>query len=133
MEKFFGLEVPFLALLGVHGERLEQGESELWLDLRDDLTNHFNTVHGGVVATMLDVAMSSAGRSLHPDALGVATVSLTTNFLRAPVRGRLVARGKVRQNGRSILFCESDVTDAEGKLVASAIGSFSVRRAAHAS
>jgi len=94
----------------------------------DDLTNHFHTIHGGVVATMLDVAMSSAGRSLHPDALGVATVSMTANCLRAPSMGRLSARGKVCQAGRTLSFCESAITDVSGKTVATAIGFFMVRR-----
>jgi len=34
MNKFFGLDVPFLDLVGLHGVRLENGESEIWLDVR---------------------------------------------------------------------------------------------------
>lgn len=128
MAAFFGVEVPFLTLLGFHGVRSADGETELWLDVRPELTNHFASVHGGVVATMLDVAMASAARTLHPDTEGAMTVSITLNYLRAPGTGRLTARGTVRQAGRSLVFCEAQVTDAQGVVSATAIGTFKLRR-----
>jgi uncharacterized protein (TIGR00369 family) len=130
MRGFFGVSVPFLDLLGVRGERSQGGETELSLEVRPDLTNHFHGVHGGVVATMLDVAMASAARSLHPELPGVVTVGMTLNYLRAPDHGRLVARGKVRQAGRSLVFCEAQVLDEDGALVATAMGTFKRRRSA---
>lgn len=127
MSQFFGVEVPFLTLLGFHGVRSEHGETELWVDVRPDMTNHFATAHGGVVATMLDVAMASAARTSHPDTEGAMTVSITLNFLRAPEPGRLTARGRVRQAGRSLVFCEAEVEDAQGRVAATAIGTFKLR------
>lgn len=127
MAGFFGVVVPFLELLGVKGERFERGRTGLVLDVRPELTNHFGNVHGGAVATLLDVAMASAARTLLPEGDGVVTVSMTMNFLRGG-QGRLSASGAVQQAGRSLIFCSGEVRDEAGELVATSIGTFKVRR-----
>lgn len=127
--KFFGVVVPFLNLLGVRGERFEPGSTALVLEARPELNNHYGQMHGGAIATMLDVAMASAGRSLHPQ--GVVTVAMTMQFLR-PGSGTLSAQGRVRQSGRSLVFCEAEVLDEQGRTVATGTGTFKVASAAQA-
>ncbi len=127
-EDFFGVSVPFLTLLGVCGEHAGGGHSRLSLDVRPALTNHFEGVHGGVLATLLDVAMASAARTMQPDAAPVVTVDMSLQFLRTPAPGRIVAEGRVRQDGRSMVFCDAEVRDAQGTLVATGIGTFKRRR-----
>ena len=126
MQPFFGLEVPFLDLLGVQSHVWEKGHTTLSLEPRPDLTNHFGDVHGGVVSTLLDIAMSSAARSLYPDAAGVVTVDMTLQFMR-PASGTLHAEGRVVQGGKTTAFCEAELRDAQGRRVAKAIGTFKVR------
>ncbi len=126
MNKFFGVVVPFLNLVGVKSESWGQGESRVALSSRPDITNHFGSVHGGAVATLLDVAMASAARSLHPET-GVVTVSMTLNYLQAAT-GELVAAGRVRRGGRSMVFCEGEITNSNGEVVATAMGTFKVAR-----
>lgn len=128
MNKFFGVLVPFLDLVGVKGERCDRGNSLVTLQVRPEIGNTVGDAHGGAIATLLDAAMASAAHSLHPEQ-GVVTVSMTLNYLRAG-RGLLRARGKVRQAGRSLLFCEAEVEDEAGKLIATATGTFTVRRSA---
>lgn len=127
VNKFFGVVVPFLNLVGIRGERFDPGQTGVALDPHPDLVNHFGHVHGGALATMLDVAMASAARSLHTETEGVVTVNLTLNFLRAG-QGPLRASGRVRQSGRSLVFCEAEVQDETGHVVATAMGTFKVRR-----
>jgi uncharacterized protein (TIGR00369 family) len=126
MQRFFGLEVPFLDLLGVQSKVWEKGHTSLALEPRPELTNHFGDVHGGVVSTLLDIAMSSAARSLYPDAAGVVTVDMSLQFMRS-ASGALLAEGRVVQAGKTTAFCEAEVRDASGELVAKAIGTFKVR------
>lgn len=124
---FFGIHVPFLSFLNMQAVHLGQGHSEIAIEMREELGNHFHALHGGVIATMLDVAMATAGRSLNP-ALGVVTVSMTTNFLSSPKEGRIVARGKIQKAGRTMVYCEGEVIDSSGTKVATGIGAFMVRR-----
>lgn len=126
MTQFFGVTVPFINLVGIHGEEFGQGRSRVTLSARSEISNHFGSVHGGAVATLLDVAMASAARSLHPET-GVVTVGMTLSYLRAAT-GDLVATGRVRQAGKSLVFCEGEVADASGKVVATSSGTFKINR-----
>ena len=126
MAQFFGVTVPFVDRVGIQGHSFGDGHSRLTLPAHADNGNHFGNVHGGAVATLLDVAMASAARSLHPET-GVVTVGMTLSYLRA-ASGDLVATGRVRQAGRSLVFCEGEVTDTSGQVVATASGTFKVNR-----
>jgi len=123
--------IPFLRLLGLAQEPSEPGHSRLRLpDLRDDLCNLLPAAHGGVLMTLLDVAMARAATSL-PDASSrtVVTVEMSTRFLR-PGRGPLSAEGRVIGSGKSLCTCEAQVRDAQGELVAGAMGTFKYWRGA---
>lgn len=126
---FYGLDVPFIDLLGVQGEVFEAGRSRISLDLRPELMNSFAVSHGGVVMTLLDIAMAMALRSASGHAGGAMTVDLSLNFMRS-AKGRIVAEGRVLKRGRSLNFCEAEAFDEDGALIAKALGTFALRRAA---
>jgi len=123
--------IPFLKLLGLQQEDAPPGASRLRLpDVREELHNMLAAAHGGVLMTLLDVAMARAAIS-HPDAPSgtVVTVEMSTRFLR-PGLGSLTAEGRVLSSGRSLCTCEAHVRNAEGALVASAMGTFKYWRGA---
>lgn len=117
--------IPFLRLLGLQQDHSTPGLSRLRLpELRDELCNHLPAAHGGVLMTLLDVAMARAAIT-QPGASSpsVVTVEMSTRFLR-PGRGPLMAEGRVIGSGKSLCACEAQVRDADGALVASAMGTF---------
>lgn len=117
--------IPFLKLIGLQQEASAPGESRLRLpELREDLCNLLPAAHGGIVMTLLDVAMARAATS-HPDAASTAvvTVEMSSRFIR-PGRGPLTAEGRVLNGGGSLCSCEAFVRNEAGELVASAQGTF---------
>ena len=82
--------VPFMRELGTELVRAADGEAELALTLQDWHLNSWGVAHGGVVMSLLDVAMARAGSSLTDQAPGNVTVEMKTSFF-APARGRLRA------------------------------------------
>lgn len=116
-------KVAFAKLLGLQREFAEGGVSRMVLDTRDELCNNFENTHGGVIMTMLDMAMSSAALSKADFKKAVITVDMSTHFLH-PGKGRLVAHGRAVGGGKSICFCEAHIEDAAGHRVASAMGAF---------
>ena len=78
--------------------------------------------HGGLVGTVLD---SVAGLALHstlPAGKGYTSIEIKVNYLK-PVRldaGPLSATGTVVKSGARVGFTEGVVTDATGKVVATA-------------
>jgi len=116
-------QVAFNHLLGLQREFAEGGVARLSLDLRPELTNNFGVVHGGVLMSLMDSAMSSAALSATGFQKAVVTIDMSTSFHR-PGRGRLLAHASCQGGGRSVCFCEARVEDASGQVVARAMGTF---------
>jgi uncharacterized protein (TIGR00369 family) len=127
VSKAIGRHVPFADLLGITVAHHEPGKARLELPLRPELANSWGVAHGGVVMTLADVALGVAAITRVEGGRGAATIELKVSFIR-PGTGRLLAEGRCLEAGRSLAFCEGEVTDTEGKLVAKALGTFRVRR-----
>lgn len=119
---FFGVHVPFLAWMDVHGIDWSPGLAHARLALRPELENSLGAAHGGVVCTLLDVAMAAAARSEHPDSRAV-TIDLSAHFMR-PGAGILDVVGRVLSHTRSLAFCEAEIRDQSGRLIAKGSGTF---------
>lgn len=117
--------IPFLRLLGMHQDVSPPGQSIVSLpELKPEHCNLLPAAHGGVVMTLLDVAMARAATSLPGAASSsVVTVEMSSRFLK-PARGALVATGRVISSGGSLCTCQADLHQADGTLVATAMGTF---------
>jgi uncharacterized protein (TIGR00369 family) len=115
--------VPFMRLLDARREFAEAGRARVVIDERAELGNVVGAVHGGVLVTLLDVVMASAAVSVFDFARTAVTLNLNTSFL-GPGRGRLTADGEVVQHDASVAWCRASITDAGGRVVAQAQGSF---------
>ncbi len=119
--------VPFMRELGAVLVHADAGSSELVLDLEPRHMNSWGVGHGGVVMALLDVAMARAGRTMERHATGTVTVEMKTSFF-APARGRLRALGRVLHRSITMAYCEAELLDGDGKLVAKAMGTFKFLR-----
>lgn len=124
----FNVAVPFADHLAVEAVLEEPGRVVVALDLKPAHLNSWQVAHGGVTMTLLDIALSFAARSSDPAAVSAPTVEMKVSFVAAG-RGRLTAEGRVLKAGRSLAFCEGEVRDGAGELVAKALGTFALRRA----
>jgi len=118
--------LPFLNLLGLRREKSGNGEAIVSLELRADLLNNHGAGHGGVVMTLLDSAMSNAALSRIDYAREVVTIDMHVGFMR-PATGTLRATGRTTGGGRSVCFCEAEIVDDTGEVVAKAMGTFRYR------
>jgi uncharacterized protein (TIGR00369 family) len=115
--------VPFTRLLGMRREFSEGGRARFVIDARPELENVVGAMHGGIVATLLDVAMASAAVSKVDFESTAVTLSMNCTFMR-PGRGRLTADGHLLCVDDAVALCQASVVDESGSLVARAIGSF---------
>jgi uncharacterized protein (TIGR00369 family) len=127
----FPLTIPFVEQLGLELHRFEHGHAEIQVDLEAAHLNSWEVAHGGVLMTMLDVAMAHAARSMNtkePDhGPGVVTVEMKTSFMR-PAEGRITAKGVVLHRSTTMAFCEASVFDEDHHLCAHATGTFKYLR-----
>jgi uncharacterized protein (TIGR00369 family) len=119
--------IPFVSHLKILTETLSEGAARLSLPIEPHLTNSIGTVHGGVIMSLLDVALCTAARTLHPDSLGVITIDMSTSFIGGGSGARLLAEARVLKNGRSMIFVEGEAKNEDGSLVAKAIATVRVR------
>ena len=115
--------VPFTRLLGVRREYSEGGRARFVVEARPEFENVIGARPGGILATLLDVAMASAAVSKVDFEMTAVTLSMNSTFVR-PGHGRLIADGEVLAVDDAVALCQAGVTDDAGRLVARAIGSF---------
>ena len=128
----FPLHIPLVAELGFELLAFADGRAEIRLDVQHRHTNSFGVAHGGLLMTLLDVAMAHAARSINVQQAGggpgIVTIEMKTSFMR-PGSGTLQAHGQLLHHTASLAFCEGRVLDAQGQICAHATGTFKYLRA----
>ena len=120
-------KIPFVSHLKILTETLGEGSARLSLPIEPHLTNSLGTAHGGVIVSLLDVALCTAARTLHPESMGVITIDLSTCFIGGAGGAKLIAEARVLRDGRSVSFVEAEAKNEDGSLVAKAIATVRVR------
>jgi acyl-CoA thioesterase len=125
----FRLNVPFIQELGVEFISAEQGRAVVALNLEPWHENSWSVAHGGVLMSLLDVAMAVAGRSRDTQAGGGVTVEMKTSFLQPAKAGsRLIVSAHAFHHSNTMAFCEAEVRDTDDRLIAKAMGTFKYRK-----
>ncbi len=112
----------FAVLLDLTLEHVEEGHVTFAMTPGEAHLNPLGTVHGGLLATMLDSAMGCAVQSMLPAGSSYTTLQLDVKYVRPPQLGRgpIVAEGTVVHAGRRTATAEGRVLDSDGRLCAHA-------------
>lgn len=116
---------PIMKLMDVESVTAVFGSVTVKLRPQEFHYNPLGTVHGGVIATLLDTAAACSVHSTLPAGMGYTSMDLTTKFLR-PVTvgsGLLTCTGSVLSQGRRTALAQAQLTDEEGRLLAHATSS----------
>ena len=119
---------PVAELIGFEVESAGDGESLLSLDVQERHSNPMGTVHGGILCDLADAAMGIAFFSTLAEGESFTTLDLTINYLRPFWTGRLTAKGRIVQRGRTVGMTEADLEDEQGRLIARASSTCMVLR-----
>ncbi|WP_170845267.1 PaaI family thioesterase [Chitinasiproducens palmae] len=122
--------IPFLRTLGVEFDGIDgiDGvEVRLAVAIGDHLRNGWQIAHGGVVMALADASLAAAARMVG-GGRGLVTIEMKVSFMQ-PGHERLVATGRVLHRSSTMAFCEGEIHDADGQLVAKALGTFKYLRA----
>jgi uncharacterized protein (TIGR00369 family) len=123
-------DVGFRKWLGLTYEVMEDDHAVVSLELNEDKRNVRDVAHGGIVASLIDVAMgtAAAGGNYSTRQRYVVTLELKVNYL-APARGsKLTATAKVVKGGARTFVVECRVMTDLGEECAMALGTFITRR-----
>lgn len=120
---------PLFNFLGARFVRAEEGTAVLELPVSENLAQGAGVVAGGILATLADEAMAHAVMSILEDGQQTVTTEMNIRYLRATDphgKGMLIGTGRVVKPGRSIITTDAEIRDANGRLLATAGGSFFV-------
>jgi uncharacterized protein (TIGR00369 family) len=120
-------DAGFAGLVGLVEGDVGEGRATISLAAGPHHLNPAGTVHGGAIATLIDLAMGRAVASLIDDGERPVTVEMKVNYLEAGELGELVARARVSRRGRRFTVVHADVTQSgSGETVAEAMGTFTI-------
>ncbi|MEM6462875.1 MAG: PaaI family thioesterase [Pseudomonadota bacterium] len=109
---------------------IDNGMVRVYLDIDHRHINRGDSLHGGIIATLLDaaagyaVSLSVDGETLYY----TSTVSLTINYLSRVTAGRVVATAQVTGGGHKLVFVDATLSSDAGVPVATATGTFKLYR-----
>lgn len=120
--------IPFWKYLGIKVRDMDVGYAELYLPFKEELAQNYANMHGGALATLLDVAgavalITSVGSKV------VNTAEMKINYLKpvTPEQTEVRAYGRVVQVGGTLGICTVELKNGEERLVAIGIGTYAIR------
>jgi uncharacterized protein (TIGR00369 family) len=97
---------------------MQDGRAEASWTPTPDMANPFGSVHGGIIATVIDELAGAAVIS-SIEAGSAPTVSLNVEYLHAvPIGGTYTAMGEIVRMGRAMAIADARILDEEGKVLA---------------
>jgi uncharacterized protein (TIGR00369 family) len=119
---------PFVGHVGIELEEIAAGTAVLRVPFRNELATIGETVHGGVIATLIDVAgMVAAWSDAEvPETLRGATVSLSISYV-SPAQGEdVIAHAGIVRRGRRLVTVDVEATTPSGNVIAKALMTYQV-------
>lgn len=114
----------FAEWLGAKVEAADEGSARIAFEVGEEHLNPAGTLHGGVLATLVDTAMGAAVRTAAGDDVP-ATSQLTVTYLRPGKPGPLQVTARVRTKGEHLTVTEADV-EQDGKSIVHAVATFAL-------
>ena len=137
----FATRIPFHQLIGLHFRYVDQERCELVFDMKEQLVGNYvqGILHGGVIATALDVAggtMAAAGLiqkyvdaseeelALRMSKLG--TIDLRIDYLRPGWGKQFCASASLLRGGNKVAVSRMELHNERGELIAVGTGTYLV-------
>jgi uncharacterized protein (TIGR00369 family) len=112
---------PFVETLGARLTRMHSDGITIECKVRPDLMNRWGALHGGVAATIADVAVGFALQRYLGEGQAVTTVEMKINYFAPITGGKLLARARLLRVGSKICVGSADVSDENGRAVGAAL------------
>lgn len=96
------------------------------LTVRPELINPAGLLSGVVPYGLIDYCMGSALWKQTTDEEGIATLNIAINYVATATEGEIVCHTVVDRRNRTSAVLRSTVEHADGRLLATAVGSFTI-------
>ncbi|MBA3808704.1 MAG: PaaI family thioesterase [Solirubrobacterales bacterium] len=96
------------------------------LAIRPELINRGGLLSGVVTYALVDYCMGSTLWAQTSEAEHIATISISINYIQTAVEGEIVCRTELDRRNRSVGILKSEIHHEDGRLMVTAIGSYSI-------
>jgi len=110
--------MPFAVRLGIEVELASAERVTGHLGWGEELCTAGGVLHGGALMTLADSVGAICAVLNLPEGASTATISSSTNMLRAVRSGRVTAESRPLHAGRSVIVVATELRDSDGRLVA---------------
>lgn len=108
--------IPFAVTLGMELVSARPDEVVGRLAWREELCTTGGALHGGALMSLADNLGGVCAFLNLPAGAGTATISSSTNFMRAVREGHVTATARPLRVGRTVIVVQTDVCDDAGRL-----------------
>lgn len=115
---------PVSAFMGIHWD-------DAWttrMPIREELMNAGGFLAGVSTYAMIDYTMGSALWRETTEEEGIATLNIAINYVQTALEGELVCTAQVDRRNRGSAVLRSEVKHTDGRLIATAVGSYVIFR-----
>jgi len=118
-------EGTYLEFLGFRLVAWKEGYTKIEMPVRAEHRNTVGYLHGGVIASLLDIAGAVAGSYGVSEKFVSVTINLNCNYMAPHTAGTVVAEGELVRTTSSLFFAQAKLFDPENnRLCATATGTY---------
>ena len=115
----------YLEFLGFRLITWKEGYAKLEMPVRSEHRNTVGYLHGGVIASLLDIAGAVAGSYGVSEQVVSVTINLNCNYMAPHTAQTVIAEGELVRTTSSLFFAEAKLFDPEtNRLCATATGTY---------
>jgi uncharacterized protein (TIGR00369 family) len=100
--------------------------NEVRLTIRPELINAGGMLSGVATYALVDYCMGSTLWKQTDDEEAIATISISINYVQTATEGEVVCTTELDRRNRSNAVLSSEVRHVDGRLIATAIGSYAI-------
>lgn len=115
----------YLEFLGFRLVAWKEGFTKIEMPVREEHRNTVGYLHGGVIASLLDIAGAVAGSYGVSEQFVSVTINLNCNYMAPHTSGTVIAEGELVRTTTSLFFAQAKLFDPESnRLCATATGTY---------
>jgi len=118
--------VPFAHLLGIEIHRTHADGVTLRCKLHENLMNNAAGLHGGVTATLVDIAVAMAVYHHFGRRRPITTVEMKVNYFRPVATGTVYARAHLLRVGKTLCVGRVDLVDDRKRVVGGGMATYMI-------
>lgn len=116
--EMFIIKQPFDEFLGFKYKKIDDNNLQIILPVQDQFINSAGVIHGGIISSLSDVALSNLIGANEDGIQQAVTVDLNVSFLKPATGTYLKANSKIVKQGKTLIHTECSIYNDKEEIVA---------------